>query len=59
MALIQPVKSFSLASKIKLNDNHRMPLIHLGLYQTSGRECSEAVTAALEAGYANLYLLNK
>jgi len=52
MALIQPVKSFTLASKIKLNDKHRMPLIHLGLYQTSGRECSEAVTAALEAGYA-------
>ncbi|KAH8597029.1 NADP-dependent oxidoreductase domain-containing protein [Bisporella sp. PMI_857] len=51
MALIQPVKNFSLASKKKLLDNHRMPLIQLGVYQTSGKECSNAVTYALEAGY--------
>jgi len=51
MSLIQPVKPFSLKSKKKLNDSHRIPLIQLGVYQTSGRECSAAVTAALEAGY--------
>ncbi|KAG9245230.1 NADP-dependent oxidoreductase domain-containing protein [Calycina marina] len=51
MSLVQPVKNFSLASKKKLRDKHLMPRIHLGLYQTSGRETSEAVTAALEAGY--------
>jgi len=44
-------KAFSLASTKKLNNNHRIPLIHLGVYQTSGRECSDAVTYALEAGY--------
>ena len=28
-----------------------MPLIHLGVYMTSGRECSAAVSHALHAGY--------
>jgi diketogulonate reductase-like aldo/keto reductase len=51
MALVQPVKPFSLKSKKKLNDNHRIPRIQLGVYQTSGRECYAAVTAALNAGY--------
>jgi len=44
-------KPYSLSSTKKLNNGHRIPLIHLGVYQTSGRECSNAVTAALEAGY--------
>lgn len=51
MSLIQPVKPFSVSSKKKLHDNHRIPLIQLGTYQTSGAECSAAVTAALEVGY--------
>lgn len=51
MSLIQPVKAYSLASKKKLSDNHRIPLIQLGVYQTAGRECYDAVIAALRAGY--------
>lgn len=42
---------FSLASTIKLNNGIQMPRIHLGVYMTSGRETSTAVTHALAAGY--------
>ena len=41
----------SLKSTIKLNNGDQMPRIHLGVYMTSGRETSIAVTHALEAGY--------
>jgi diketogulonate reductase-like aldo/keto reductase len=41
----------SLSSPIKLNNGVLMPRIHLGVYMTSGRETSQAVTHALEAGY--------
>ena len=43
--------NYSLASTIKLNNGIQMPRIHLGVYLTSGRETSIAVTHALEAGY--------
>lgn len=44
-------QSYSLSSTIKLNNGVLMPRIHLGVYLTSGRETSQAVTYALEAGY--------
>lgn len=44
-------QSFSLASRIKLNNGLTMPHIHLGVYLMSGNEASSAVHHALEAGY--------
>jgi Aldo/keto reductase family len=43
--------NYSLTSTIKLNNGDQMPRIHLGVYITSNRETSTAVTHALEAGY--------
>lgn len=43
--------TFSLASRIKLNNGMTMPQIHLGLYLMSGSEASSAVHYALDAGY--------
>lgn len=43
--------SFSLSSRIKLNNGMFMPRIHLGVYMTSGRETEDAVRWALQAGY--------
>jgi diketogulonate reductase-like aldo/keto reductase len=42
---------FSLSSTTKLPNGVLMPTIHLGVYMTSGRETSNAVTYALKAGY--------
>lgn len=44
-------ESFSLASRIKLNNGSSMPRIHLGVYLMSKSEASKAVTSALDAGY--------
>lgn len=44
-------QSFSLTSRIKLNNGLSMPRIHLGVYLMSGHEANAAVTHALEAGY--------
>lgn len=46
-----PEQSLGLASRVKLNNGLYMPMIHLGLYLMSGREASEAVKYALDAGY--------
>ena len=43
--------SFSLSSRVRLANELYMPRIHLGVYLTSGRECSKAVRYALDAGY--------
>lgn len=43
--------SYSLASRIKLNNGLTMPQIHLGVYLMSGSEASQAVKHALDAGY--------
>ncbi|KAI9733490.1 MAG: hypothetical protein M1818_007238 [Claussenomyces sp. TS43310] len=43
--------SYSLSSKVKLNNGILMPRIHLGVYMTSGRETTSAVLNALQAGY--------
>lgn len=43
--------TYSLASRIKLNNGMTMPRIHLGVYLMSGREASSAVRYALDAGY--------
>lgn len=40
-----------LSAVIKLSNGLSMPQIHLGLYLISGRETTDAVAAALEAGY--------
>jgi len=40
-----------LKSTIKLNNEILMPRIHLGVYMTSGRETTTAVTYALQVGY--------
>ena len=44
-------QSYSLASRIKLNNGLTMPQIHLGVYLMSGSEASRAVGYALDAGY--------
>ncbi|KAK6396816.1 hypothetical protein LTR65_008714 [Meristemomyces frigidus] len=44
-------QSFSLASRIKLNNGLSMPRVHLGVYLMSGSEASPAVKYALDAGY--------
>ncbi|OQN98986.1 hypothetical protein B0A48_14846 [Cryoendolithus antarcticus] len=44
-------QTYSLASRVKLNNGLLMPQIHLGVYLMSGGEASKAVTYALEAGY--------
>lgn len=44
-------QSFSLASKVKLNNGKLMPRLHLGVYLMSGSEANSAVKHALEAGY--------
>lgn len=47
-------QSFSLTSRIKLNNGASMPCIHLGVYLMSGSEASTAVGHALDAGYRAL-----
>jgi diketogulonate reductase-like aldo/keto reductase len=42
---------YSLQSTTTLSSGISIPLIHLGVYLTSGRETSNAVTYALKAGY--------
>lgn len=43
--------TFSLVSRHKLANGLSMPTIHLGVYQTSGKETYQAIRWALEAGY--------
>ncbi|RMZ91002.1 hypothetical protein DV736_g1761, partial [Chaetothyriales sp. CBS 134916] len=43
--------SFSLSTRIPLNNGRSIPQIHLGVYLMTGREASEAVKHALTAGY--------
>ena len=44
-------QTFSLATRIKLNNGLSMPQLHLGVYLMSGSEASKAVGHALDAGY--------
>ncbi|TKX18639.1 aldo/keto reductase-like protein 5 [Elsinoe australis] len=44
-------QTYSLANRVKLNNGATMPLIHLGVYLTSGNETVKATRWALEAGY--------
>ena len=44
-------QSYSLTSRIKLNNGVSMPRIHLGVYLMSGGEATPAVKYALDAGY--------
>ena len=44
-------QTYSLASRIKLNNGLTMPRIHLGVYLMSNKEASSAVGHALDAGY--------
>ena len=44
-------QTYSLASRVKLNNGLTMPRIHLGVYLMSGREAATAVDNALGAGY--------
>jgi diketogulonate reductase-like aldo/keto reductase len=37
-----------------LNDGNKMPLVGLGTWKLSGKECEEAVLAALKAGYRHI-----
>ncbi|PNS13961.1 hypothetical protein CAC42_6474 [Sphaceloma murrayae] len=43
--------TYNLASRVKLNNGSSMPMIHLGVYLTSGNETSKATRWALEASY--------
>ncbi|KAF2117540.1 NADP-dependent oxidoreductase domain-containing protein [Lophiotrema nucula] len=47
-------QSFSLASRVKLNNGLTMPKIHLGVYLASGSEARKSVRWALEAGYRGI-----
>ncbi|KAK3112451.1 hypothetical protein LTR53_011265 [Teratosphaeriaceae sp. CCFEE 6253] len=51
MLRIMADQSFSLTSRIPLNNGLSMPRIHLGVYLMNGSEASSAVQHALEAGY--------
>ncbi|TKA72945.1 hypothetical protein B0A55_07550 [Friedmanniomyces simplex] len=44
-------QSYTLASRITLNNGLSMPRIHLGVYLMNGSEATTAVKHALEAGY--------
>lgn len=44
-------QTFSLTTRLPLNNGLTIPHIHLGVYLTSGRETSTAVRYALESGY--------
>lgn len=44
-------QTFSLTSRIKLNNGLTMPHIHLGVYLMSGPEANASVSHALDAGY--------
>ena len=44
-------ETYSLASRIKLNNGLSMPRIHLGVYLMNGNEAHKATQYALEAGY--------
>ncbi|KAK5715394.1 hypothetical protein LTR15_010037 [Elasticomyces elasticus] len=44
-------QTFSLTSRIQLNNGLSMPRLHLGVYLMSSSEASSAVKHALEAGY--------
>jgi len=44
-------KTFSLASRVKLNNQFSMPSIHLGVYLADRHEALKAVQWALEIGY--------
>ncbi|KAF2269258.1 Aldo/keto reductase [Lojkania enalia] len=46
--------SFSLNSRVKLNNGLSMPAIHLGVYLASGHEASKSVRWALETGYRGI-----
>ncbi|PIA93907.1 putative oxidoreductase [Cercospora beticola] len=43
--------AYSLATRKPLNNGHSIPSIHLGVYLMSGKEASQAVGHALDAGY--------
>jgi len=44
-------QTYSLATRVKLNNGSTMPQIHLGVYLMSGSEASHAVSYALDANY--------
>ena len=44
-------QTYSLATRIKLNNGLTMPHIHLGVYLMSGKEAYTAVHSALDVGY--------
>ncbi|KAF2142641.1 uncharacterized protein K452DRAFT_318227 [Aplosporella prunicola CBS 121167] len=43
--------AFSLSTRVKLSNGLSMPQIHLGVYMMHGRETTQAIQWALEAGY--------
>jgi methylglyoxal/glyoxal reductase len=43
--------SFTLQSRVSLNDGNKMPVLGLGVWQASPREARKAVAYALEVGY--------
>jgi len=47
-------QTFSLATRIHLNNGVLMPAIHLGVYLASGAEALQATQWALEAGYRGI-----
>lgn len=51
MSLFKMAAETPLKARIALNNKLSMPRLHLGVYLMSGREATEAVTHALNAGY--------
>ena len=52
--LSQGSYSFQKTPTAKLNSGHRIPLLGLGTYRTSGKETTDAVLAAVQTGYRHL-----
>lgn len=48
------MQPLTIHSTVTLNNGVAMPLLGLGVYQALGRECEQAVTYALEAGYRHI-----
>ncbi|KAL7268325.1 hypothetical protein RUND412_009057 [Rhizina undulata] len=44
-------EAFSVGARVPLPNGKTIPMIHLGVYMTTGKECENAVRYALEAGY--------
>ena len=45
---------YSLSSKIRLNSGVEIPILGLGTWRAEGKECTQAILWAFEAGYRHI-----